>query len=481
MRKTTFLSLCAVLFIAAVLIVNFGCGGDSSGVIPEGNISQTDQTENLVMKDVEGIIFNVSNSQKSTEEEEENFSVLPIPMEGDEGFFAQINEYLAENPSSKASDSEMQELLTAFGEEAGNYQPLPNWNSSAGLYSAYADTDISPAVPVGADGAFSASVLTDADEDLVPLEIIVPDGECFEVETISSELLNSSESTGINLKACPSKIITKPNRCIIFEVFSKPGANLYEAGLEFNLANPEIGAVCGPIFLRCFGKRKVNAAYGILYVKKDVATPFDTAINVSTSGGQSLNIPVQIVKNTAVVSGKVYTSSPLVKGYVASIGPKSFCRLNGDGSYSLPKTYMGTGRKIVATWWTQEGNKKVKHREVKYVDVMGDCVVDFGVVPVPTMRPIGDPYYDLQVAKVLYGMGKFEEEFSQEEAVQKSITWLNGGISLNVPAPEGIAEAYADENSSTIYHIKFEDGMIVGIETEPFPSSLEEPETSETS
>ena len=122
--QTKLLTLTIMLLLAAILIVSFGCGGDSSGVVPEANVSQTDQTETLVTKDVEGVIYNISNSNKDTEEED-TFTVLPISMEGDEGFLAQVNEYVVENSSSKASDDDMQELLTAFNEEAENYQPLP--------------------------------------------------------------------------------------------------------------------------------------------------------------------------------------------------------------------------------------------------------------------------------------------------------------------------------------------------------------------
>ena len=452
--QTKLLALTIMLLLAAILIVSFGCGGDSSGVVPEANVSQTEQTETLVTKDVEGIIYNISSSSKSSEEEEDTFTVLPISMEGDEGFLAQVNEYVAENSSSKASDADMEELLTAFNEEAENYQPLPSWNSAAGLYGSYADSESSTGLSVGADGSFNGSVLTSADEDVVPLDIIVPDGDVFEVETISSDLLNSSESSEVNLKGCPSKIITKPNRVIIFEVFSKPSANLYDAGLEFNLADSEVGVICGPIFIRC-GGRKSSVAFGLLYVKRNVSTPFDSIIEVTTAGGQSLSIPVQVVKNTAQVTGTVYDDSPILKGWVKSIGPKSYCKIGADGIYTLPKTYMGKGRKITAKWWTQEGTRKVKHMETKYVDLMADATVDFGVVPTP--RPLWDTFYDERVSEVVFQFEHWKVNFGNEEALQMTVDWLNNDLPAAPSIPQEIVGAVLDEHFDSHFWIHFKD------------------------
>ena len=297
----------------------------------------------------------------------------------------------------------------------------------------------------------------------------------FEVETISSDLLNSSESSEINLKGCPANIITKPNRVIIFKVFSMPSANLYDAGLEFNLADSEVGVICGPIFIRC-GGRKSSVAFGLLYVKKNVSTPFDTAIEVSTAGEQSLSIPVQVVKNTVQVTGTVYDDSPILKGWVKSIGPKSYCKIGADGTYTLPKVFMGTGRKFVAQWWTMENGKKVKHREVKFVDVMGDCVVDFGVVPTPTFPPPTDEYYEYISAKIIDQKFIWQKELGWEQGRQKTIDWLNQDL-IDTPLTPEIAQAIEgaklDEYDPYTIWFYFKNGLEITI-TDPSPAITSE-------
>ena len=279
----------------------------------------------------------------------------------------------------------------------------------------------------------------------------------LEVEALSApDAMGTSESGEVSLKSCPSKIIIKPGRCKIFRVFSTPSANLHNLGLEFSLSNPEIGILCGPMFMRCRGNKKYNIAYGLLYCKRDVDTPLDTSINVTTSQGQSLSIPVQVVKNTAAVSGKIYTDTPLLRGWVLSIGPRSFARVDGDGNYVLPRVFMGTGRKICATWWTQEGNKRIKHREVKYVDVMGDTVVDFGVME--PRHPL-DPYYQEIVIKIDDQKQAWEEEIGVEEGVQKTVDWLNrqGSVTLPPEISEAIAVAKVDEYNPKQMWIRFAD------------------------
>jgi len=481
-------------FVLSLLLILIGfiagnCGGgDDTGAVPDVS-GNPGSTQNLVSKDVSGFVYATSPLSVSKDEGEEEtlFSILDIPINGEDGFISQVNEYIQEDTSSKGTSPETEELLAAFTEEAGQYQPLPVWNSAAHIYSSYADSFSTSPVPITSEGEISGSVLVDAADDLVSLDIEVSGEECYATEAISSsDLLNSSDASGeYVLKSCPGKIIIKPGDCKIFEVFSKPSVNLFDAGLQFSLVNPELGTICGPIFLRCNGSKKYSVAYGLFYAKKNVSTPVDTAINVSTSQGKSLILPVQIVKKTAVVSGKVYASGPIVKGFVISQGPKSQCKINADGTYSLPKVWQGTGRKITATWWIMNGDKKVRYRETKYVDVFGDVTVDFGVMPTPTvppLRPITDHYYTEKAMQIMMQRDTWAENLGMEQAVQRTIQWLNGELELSFtvvtpdgtaeitvlrPPPEGIAGAVCDDYDPTTMWIEFTDGRSRCISSHP--------------
>lgn len=462
-----YIVLSVMLILIALIISNCG-GGDDTGAMP--NVSGNPGiTQNLVSKDVSGFVYATSSlsASKDGEDEETLFSILDIPLTGEDGFIAQVNEYIQGDSSSKGSSPETEELLTAFTEETGQYQPLPVWNSAANIYSSYADSLSTSPVPISPEGEISSSVLVDAADDLISLDIEVSGEECYETEAISStDLLNSSETSGeYVLKSCPKKIIIKPGDCEVFQVFSKPSVNLFDAGLQFSLVNPELGTVCGPIFLRCNGAKKYSVAYGVIYAKKNVSTPVDTAINVSTTQGQSLILPVQIVKKTAIVSGKVYASGPIVKGYVISQGPKSQCKINADGIYSLPKVWQGTGRKITATWWVMNGNKKVRYRETKYVDVLGDVTVDFGVVPTPTpFPPFTDQYYNYISVKILEQKTEWEQQIGKELGTQKTADWLNNLVPGNPPPSdiiEAIKDAEVDEYEPCRLKMRFKSGFQV--------------------
>jgi len=134
---------------------------------------------------------------------------------------------------------------------------------------------------------------------------------------------------------------------------------------------------------------------------------------------------------------------------------------------------MGSGRKVIATWWTLEGGKQVKHREVKYVDLYGDMTgVNFGVVPpepTPTKHPPGDSFYDIKVATVLNYLGHWEELLGKEEAIRKTVGWLNRNEPSDPPPPEDISKAWIDDYNNTIIFIEFTDGVIVDIMTASTP------------
>jgi len=153
--------LSVVLVLIALIVGNCG-GGDDTGAVP--NVSgNSGITQNLVSKDVSGFVYtNSSLSSKDGEEEEIVFSILDIPLSGENGFIAQVNEYIQGDSSSKGSSPETEELLTAFTEETGQYQPLPVWNSAANIYSSYADSLSTSPVPITSEGEISASVLVDA-------------------------------------------------------------------------------------------------------------------------------------------------------------------------------------------------------------------------------------------------------------------------------------------------------------------------------
>lgn len=101
-----YLAFSFAIFITALFILNFGCGGnDSSGVIPD--VSGTaGQSQTLITKDVSGFVYaNSSLSSKDGEDEETVFSILDIPINGEEGFIAQVNEYIQSDSSSKGEFS----------------------------------------------------------------------------------------------------------------------------------------------------------------------------------------------------------------------------------------------------------------------------------------------------------------------------------------------------------------------------------------
>jgi len=129
---------------------------------------------------------------------------------------------------------------------------------------------------------------------------------------------------------------------------------------------------------------------------------------------------------------------------------------------------MGSGRKVIATWWTLEGGKQVKHREVKYVDLYGDMTgVNFGVVPpepTPTMRPPGDHFYFSQISLVTLEFEQWREQLGTQLAVERAVDWLNKNLPSAPPVPEGIRKAYIDNSSEISFSVLFEDGMCISID-----------------
>jgi len=291
-----------------------------------------------------------------------------------------------------------------------------------------------------------------------------------EVETLpSSGSINSSDATGAaELKSCPEKIFAFLGEILIFKVYSEPGINLKSAGLTFTLNNPSIGCITQPVYLCLFGAHKYQVAYGCVYIKPGLDTPVDTTITAKLNSGQSMNIFLEVIKKTVSISGTVYTGgSPLVKGYVKSLGSKACCKIDASGNYSLPKVFMGHGRSVIATWWTSENGQKIRHREEKVIDFFNADLTDFnfGVLPTPTptstptatptTRHPGDSFYDARVSEVFVQFEKWESEIGFNEAVKKTENWLKGNVTSEIPVPQEIVGANLGPSPSTELWIDF--------------------------
>lgn len=137
-----------LLIIVALFMVNCGGGESNSGVIPNIPGGST-EGQNLVTKDISGYIYHINSSfSKDGEEETDDFVILDAEIGGEEGFAGQINSFARDSSSSKTVSSETEELLNAFNEEVSAFTSLPAWNSGAGLYSVYDDSENSSPLPV---------------------------------------------------------------------------------------------------------------------------------------------------------------------------------------------------------------------------------------------------------------------------------------------------------------------------------------------
>lgn len=78
------------------------------------------------------------------------------------------------------------------------------------------------------------------------------------------------------------------------------------------------------------------------------------------------------------------------------------------------------------------------------------------ITPTPAEIAYSDSYYSQSVGIVLYYLKKWKEESGLQEAVKKTINWLNGGFP-DLPVPENIVGAWR-EGSSDFIHIEFSNG-----------------------
>jgi hypothetical protein len=487
MVKTRKLYPCLALVVAIICLIllsNCGGGGNStivpsSGITPTENaVSYTNPTPTPVLTNVSvsGYIYG-NNITTGDGETVPRINVLDVPAcqadsSGNEPFTTQVSNTLQQDYPEDWAKADIQELYAQLNKTLSESKPLPECNGQ--VYSVYNENPI----PVGSDGHFDNTVLTGAADSNVKLEVALGEDNYADVETLpSSGSINSSDATSAVLKSCPEKIFAFPGEIVIFKVYSEPGINLKSAGLKFTLNNPSIGCITQPVYLCLFGAHKYQVAYGCVYIKPGLDTPVDTTILAKLNSGQSMSIFLEVIKKTASVSGTVYTGgSPLVKGYVKSLGPKACCKIDSSGAYSLPKVFRGHSRSVIATWWTSENGQKIRHREEKVIDFLSGDLTGFNFgVPMaptptltpsatPTLRPRYDEFYNEKIAEVFYQYDQWETELGELEANQHTIQWLNGQLPDSPPIPDEIAGATSIGNPYDIW-VEFKDGRTECIST----------------
>ncbi|MEQ8172268.1 MAG: hypothetical protein ABRQ38_25515, partial [Candidatus Eremiobacterota bacterium] len=479
-KSATFYSyLILILLVIGSIFVS--CGGDNSGISPGINNSNPSNptstpSPEMILKHVTGYVYATSSSV-------EKFIILDVPATGNDSFILQMADYLQQNYPSEWNKSEIQEIYNQLSSEMSQWKPLVQYNSSAKFFTLYSDSPIN----VNSDGYFEADVPVQSNDNTAAFEVVLNDGEHFSVNRTSfADLITSTGGGSGELKSCSRSVYALPGGISIFKVFAS--INLKESGLSFSLNDSFIGTVTPPFYLKIRGQEIINICYGVFRAKQEAAAGMGKTgtITASTSSngvsGQNIPMPVEIIHETVSISGKVFTDgSPLIDGHVKSIGPKSFCHLDAEGNYVLPEVFEGTNREVIATWWTDESGKRTKHVEIKYIDFLNGNLTDFnfGVPPAPTPTPtltpsptpIGrspiDSYYCETAMRIMIQKDRWVEDLGIEQAVQKTVNWLNGQL-LDFPIPQGIAQAKVDDQDPTILWIKFTDGRIRFIASHPF-------------
>jgi hypothetical protein len=463
--------ICLVL-VTIALFSSCGNGGNT-GIVPStdnntsGIVNPTQTPVILVNKPVSGYIY-VSNST--------NLNILDLTADE---FITQTGEYLQKEYPQDYSTSDIQELYNQLKTDLSQSKPLPLYDANARLFSVRQDSDSSEPIPVDSDGHFNGEALTTADEDGVNLEVSLNDETYIGIETVSlSDTINSS-SVNIELKSCPGSILAEPGDLVIFEVYSEPSVNLRELGLSFKLTDNSAGCVTQPVYLCIGGKNKYTKAFGIFYASKKITnTPLSSLIIAKTRNDLTLNIPLEIVKNTASISGRVITGGkPLIKGFVRSIGPSAFCKLNSSGEYTLPRIFRSHNVKVVATWWVEENGKKVRYRQERVIEFFNTDVTDFNFgeeitpTPIPTVtptpnltpRPFDDIFYDARVSDVIRQKHQWIDTYGREQAIQMTLDWLNNALPSAPSIPEEIIGAERDVYDNSIIKIHFSGGHRVNL------------------
>jgi hypothetical protein len=470
----------SIILLLIICLIISGCGGNSgivSGTVsnPVSNdiISTPTPTPVLIQKPAEGYLL-VTNSVTDEGDNVENLKVFDVPAtkpdeSGNQPFIQQLADTLKEDPQTWNSP-QIQELYNQLNSTLSQSQPLTVYASNASVYSSYQDSENATPIPVNADGKFNSQILTEVGNSSTELEVAINDDNYLNVETVTGgDMSSSCNDVTPGLKACPSKIMTMPGDVVEFKVYAYPNTNLKDAGLTFTLNDTSLGCISPPIYLCKNGKKSYSQADGCFYAKKGLTTPVSTTITVKTSDLQ-IEIPVEIVKTTASISGTVYTGgAPLVRGHVKSFGPKSCSRLDENGNYSLKKVFKAHNVKVRATWWTSENGKKIRHREEKVIDFLNSDLTgfNFGVPPTPTPTstpgatptPRPDIFYADQTLSATLQFEIWKKELGIMDATRKTVNWLNRE-EPGPAIPEGITGACISylfgPNPSIFVH--FDDG-----------------------
>lgn len=470
----TFNILLLLFVVLSTILIVVSCGGNDSSFINTNQNVNTPvsftytPTPALTSVPVNAYVY-LSNTSLEDGENVEQTTVLDIPAvipdsSGSTPLLTQLSALQQENPQDWQGE-DMKELSDKLSAILKDSQVLPQ---TAKVFTVYQDSLNESPIPVNNEGYISGQAIVGDKDTNVQLEVSLDDDHYIDAETIiPSNNLISSDATGATLKSCPEKVFVLPGEVIIIQITSTTGINLKEAGLTFSLKNPNLGCITSkPIFLEICGKKKYEKAYCLFYAKKNLTTPIDTVITAKTSTGLQLDIFTEIIKSTASISGKIFTTGgkPLIKGYVKSIGPKAFCKIDSSGNYTLPRVFRGHFRKITATYWIEDNNgKKIRHREEKIIDFFSQDVTgfNFGVPPTPTPTltpiPITDAFcFDTSV-NIMMQRDIWAQDSDVKQAIQKTVQWLNGNMP-NYPTPQGIASADVDNNDPTIIWINFADG-----------------------
>ncbi len=471
MRKFYRRYLFIPLFLLLAIIIFSGCGGEDGGYTNPAPLAEPSAGQ-LTSKEVSGYIFRTGSvaSIEGAEEKAPGFIILDSPITGENSFLSQFSGYFQEFAPDEWNSPEVQEIYEALNREMANWQTLPQWNSSARLFTVYQDSKSATPLTVEEDGYFEGTVLVEAGDGTVKFEVLVGDNECYPVETLPlSDITGSCDTRGTTLKSCPEMLLSLPGDCIIFRVYSVPPVNLKEAGLFFSLIDTSVGHVIKhPFYMQCKGKVNYNVAYGVFKAKNNLTTPAYTTIKTETDTGLTLDILVEIVKNCSSVSGHAggYGIVPLC-GFVYSTGFSPVSCLDGEGNYKLDRVFQGINREVTAVWWVMENGGIKKYRETRTMNYLFEDTVDynFGEPRRPT-----DNYYMEIAEKILRQKAQWEQELGYEQGVKKTVDWLNKNVS-SPPLPAEIAEAISKaevyENDPEAMTIVFTDDRVVNFSSRP--------------
>ena len=470
------LNFILILSLLSIILIAVSCGSSDSN-FTSTNLNNTPSTFTntptpaLTYKPISGYLY-ISNTSLEDGENITNTTVLDIPAvnpdsSGSTPLLTQISNLQQENPDDWNSP-DIKELYDKLSTTLNQSQALPQ---TAKIFTKYQDSLNESPIPVNNEGFMSGQAVINDGDTNVELEISLDEDNYIEAETvIASDNLTSSDATEATLKSCPEKIISFPGEITILKIYST--INLEKAGLTVTLNNSGLGCLSRPVFLDVCSKKKQDTAYIFFYPKKNLSTPIDTKITARTDTGLQLEIFTEIIKSTTSISGRVFTGGkPLIKGYVRSIGPKAFCKLDSSGNYTLPRVFRGHFRKVTATYWIEDNNgKKIRHREEKIIDFFNSDLTNFNfgeelLTPTPTLTPtaaptpreVTDPFYADTAISVMLQRDLWIKDLEIDQALQKTVQWLNGNIS-DYPPPEGIASAELDADEPTIIWITFTDG-----------------------